>query len=213
MLIVWSLSDWLACILFVDSCRSLGEKVKAVHKRRWVAMKMDQKFIAVCSDAQLFGSLLLQDMECWNVVRYNPKTLVAVRLNWMWTTSRLHPWKSKQVKGTGPTNESVTWKALEQWKMTLYGTRSCKARHACIAHSNNHRTIRSLVLGFGQFYFVRMEVTWSGDPKCRANWNFRLLCWEAGSTLHPDCPKLRKSLITFESSLFDDSSIENHGIG
>ena len=43
-------------------------------------MKMDQKFIAVCSDAQLFGSLLLQDMECWNVVRYNPKTLLAVRL-------------------------------------------------------------------------------------------------------------------------------------
>lgn len=41
---------------------------------------MDQKFIAVFSDAQLFGSLLLQDMECWNVVRYNPKTLLAVRL-------------------------------------------------------------------------------------------------------------------------------------
>lgn len=137
--------------------------------------------------------LVLSCFRIWNVGMWCGTILRLYWLyGWMWTTSRLHPWKSKQVKGTGPTNESVTWKALEQWKMTLYGTRSCKARHACIAHSNNHRTIRSLVLGFGQFYFVRMEVTWSGDPKCRANWNFRLLCWEAGSTLHPDCPKLRK---------------------
>lgn len=83
-------------------------------------MKMDQKFIAVFSDAQLFGSLLFQDMECWNVVRYNPKTLLAVRLNVDNQPLALHPWKSKQVKGTGPTNESVTWKALGQENDSLW---------------------------------------------------------------------------------------------
>ena len=70
------------------------------------------------------------------MVRYNPKTLLALGLNV--DNPPLVP-MSKQVKGTGPTNGSVTWKAFGKWKMNLYGTRICKARHACIAHWNNQK--------------------------------------------------------------------------